>query len=360
MSSFRLSGAVMLLASLALLQACAKEEVVDTGPVIRPVKTLVISDFASGGKRNFPGRVAASRRADLSFRVPGKLQELLVREGDFVKRGQVIARLEPTDYRIALENAKAEFERAKSDYERGKVLVERGHISRRQFDTDESRYRQTKAALKQAELNLSYTTLDSPFSGQIARRNVENFEEVAAKQEIFALRDNRELEIRIDVPESVMRMVERGGGDNVEVTASFPLAGKTEYPLSVKEVATRADSNTQTFEVRFTMPSPQEINVLSGMSANVIVDLTRLSNFEPVISIPVTALDPREDQPTVWVFNPEDESVSPRSVALVATKTTRLRVNEGLGEGDRVVIAGVSHLDETMKVYELPHVEQAE
>lgn len=360
MSLQRLFGPVMAALTLIFLAGCTEEAVVDTGPVVRPVKTMVISDFASGGLRNFPGRVAASKRADLSFRVPGKLQKLLVREGEFVNSGQVIAELAPTDYRIQLENAKAEYEQARADYERGKVLVEKGHISRRQFDTDESRFKQTRAALKQADLNLSYTVLKSPFSGVIARRSVENFEEIAAKQEIFALRDTRELEIRIDVPESIMRLVERGGAERAVITASFPLAGDTRYPLVIKEVSNRADANTQTFEVRFSMTSPESINVLSGMTANVLLDMTQLSNFRPVISLPESALDKREQQPTVWLFHQDDGSVSKRRIYAEASRTSRVRVSEGLGEGDRVIIAGVSHLDETITVYELDHVEQAE
>ena len=84
---------------------------------------MLIAQDAAGMQRNFPATIEASRRVELSFRVPGQLKELRVAEGDQIEAGQVLATLDPTDYRLALDNAKAELDRAASEWQRGKVLV---------------------------------------------------------------------------------------------------------------------------------------------------------------------------------------------------------------------------------------------
>lgn len=341
------------------LSGCAEEEVVELPPPLLPVKTLVISDDGEG-VRIFPGRVEASRRAELSFRVPGQVAAVEVSEGDEVDAGQVIARLDTTDYKIALENARAEYAKAESEFERSGQLVDKGHISRRQYDRDERNYKQKAAAKYQAELNLSYCELRAPFSGLLARRAVENFQEVTAKQEIFSLRDLSQLEIRVDLPESIVRVAERDPGGDIHLSASFPLAGKANYPLTVKEVATRADPKTQTFLVKFQLPNPEGINLLSGMTALVKIDVTDIPSFEREISLPATALDNSGPKPQVWLFDPTLGVVEPRQVGLAQGKTSRVRVISGLEEGDRVVVAGVSSLHDGMAAYELPHYEQAE
>ena len=341
------------------LTGCGSEEFVELPPPLLPVKTILVSENGYG-VRTFPGRVEASRRAELSFRVPGKLAQIRVAEGESVARGDIIAELDPTDYEIALEKARAEFERAQSDFKRAGKLVKQGHISRRQYDRDEKQFKQTRATMRQAELNLSYCLLKSPFDGELARRRVENFEEVAAKQEIFSLRDLSLLEIRIDLPENVVRVAERGGDGEVGMTASFPLAGPQHYELQVKEISTRADPKTQTFEVKFVLPNPDGVNLLSGMTALVEIDLRSVHTSGRVVTLPASALDQSAAQPMVWLFDPELETVVPRPVELAQSQTSQLRVRAGLAEGDRVVVAGVPSLHEGMDVYELPHSEQAE
>ena len=354
-----MSKTVFALALALALSACAKESPPELPPPLLPVKTVVISD-ADQRLRTFPGKVEASRRAELSFRVPGRLAEIEVSEGESVRRGQVIARLDPTDYELALENARAEFEKARSEFERSGQLVEKGHISRRRYDRDEKFFKQMSAALHQAELNLSYCVLKAPFDGVLARRRVENFQEVAAKQEIFSLRDLRELEIRVHLPESVVQLAQRDDGEGLGLSVTFPLAGPTRYPLGVKEVATRADPKTQTFEVRFKLPNPEGVNLLSGMTAQVDIDVRNTPGFQSIISLPASALDQREQHPRVWLFDPGLATVEPRRVELAQSKTSRLRVRSGLAAGDRVVVAGVHSLHEGMAAYEMPHTEQAE
>jgi multidrug efflux pump subunit AcrA (membrane-fusion protein) len=91
--------------------------------VVRPVKTIVVVTPESGGIRHFPARIDANRKAELSFRVPGKVTELAIKEGDRVVEGQLIARLDPTDYQITVNDRQAPFDNARKNFERTKKLV---------------------------------------------------------------------------------------------------------------------------------------------------------------------------------------------------------------------------------------------
>jgi len=102
---------------LLLLTACSEEAPLPP-PESRPVKTMLVGGVTAGNFRQFPGVVDAIQRADLSFRVQGKIIEVLVREGDLVEKGKVLAKLDPTDYQIVLNDRKASYATASANFER--------------------------------------------------------------------------------------------------------------------------------------------------------------------------------------------------------------------------------------------------
>lgn len=343
------------------LVACNGGEQANQREAVRPVKTLLLED-AAGVERSFPASIEASRRVDLSFRVPGKLETLQVQEGDDVEAGQVLATLDPRDYELALQDAEAEYSRAAGDWERAKVLVVDGHLSRTDFDKYESIFQQALAARDQARLNLSYTELKAPIDGTVARRYIQNFEEVSAKQEVFALRDNSELEVRVNIPEQVMTLlalnVEEGTDEGLFV--SFPGSSDERFPLRTKEIATRADPKTQTFEARMTFDAPQNLNVLPGMSARVTADIEALRPESIVITLPAAAVDRRTDEPRLWLYDSQAGSARPVAVEIGPVIGGEVEILSGVGFGDHIIVAGTGDLDESMQLYEMRKVEQAE
>jgi len=351
---------------LPALVGCDKgEEQTVQKEVIRPVKTVQIAGAERGGVRTFAGRIQASNRADLAFRVDGKLAELPVREGDQVKGGQMLAKLDPTDFQIAVNDRQASHDEAKSNYTRAKTLVKDGFISKMDFDRIEANFKNTRAALNLAKQDLSYTVLEAPFAGSVARRLVQNFEEVQAKQPVIELRDLALLEVKFDVPEQLMLKVSNAEatpeeGDNVPVFASFDTVPGKRYPLMLKEVSTRADPQTQTFEATYTMPAPKELTVLPGMTATVTADLSKLVGGTDVFYVPVSAVKGDAGlSAEVWVVDEDTMTVSPRPVEVGTMRGNQIAVAKGLNAGERVVVAGVPFLVEGMKVRLMPSVEQA-
>ena len=341
--TLRLVATCLLLPSLL---CCSAREASAPPKLTRPVKTFVVEGVSADAIRTFPGRVDASQRAELSFRVPGRLQEIPVKEGDLVEEGEVLARLDPADYRLVYEDRKASFDNAKSNYERGKELVVKGNISRMDYDRMEASFRSASAALSQAEKDLEYTVMKSPFRGRVAQRKVEKFEEVQAKQIVFSLQNTSQLDIIIEVPESVVRMVRSiddsraiDSAERARVTRAFAVfEGRPDekFALQPKEIATKANDQTQTFKATFTMDGPTNFTVLPGMTTTVMLDLSQLIVTNDVVKrVPVRAVQGDSGlNPRVWVLDPHTMKVSGRAVSIGRMSGGMVEVTEGLVGGD--------------------------
>lgn len=350
---------LLILITTLLLSAC-EEPAPPVEVSSRPVKTLVAGGSADLDTRSFPASVDAIKSADISFRVPGKLEKMEVREGDEVKQGQLLASLDPVDFNIALNDRKASFETAKANYDRAKQLVEQGAISRVDHDNIRAQFFTAEAALKEAEQNLEYTHLTANFDGYIAKRYVENFEQVLKSQTIFSLQDVSELKLVIDVPENLMILInrQRDTGDR-KVIARFNNIPGVDFELDFLEVATKADPSSKTFRATFIMPNPPNHNVLPGMTATVIGEMfPEESTTDETVTLPVAAvISDTSKNPVVWVVDEKTMTVSPKPVTTGLMSGDSIQV-KGLTKGERVVIAGAAFLRENMKVTLLETGEQ--
>jgi RND family efflux transporter MFP subunit len=352
--------AILILASLFFISGC--EEPPQTYVASsRPVKTIVISQDMAGDTRTFPAVVDAIQKAEISFRVDGKVQKILVKEGDEVKKGQVLAELDPVDFNIRLKDRKASYDTAKANYDRAKVLVEKGAISRVDHDDIRARYHTAKANLSAAEQDLLYTKLKASFDGNIAKRHVEKFEEVILSQTIFSLEDVSALKIKIDVPENLMLLINKNRGESRDIYATFDNISSREFPLTFIESTTKADPNTKTFKVTLRMDNPEGYNVLPGMTATVHAEMFQDESLsQSAVTVPVSAIiSDNKKQATVWIVNEESMTVSPKKVTPGIMIGNVMQV-DGLSSGDRVVVAGAPFLRNDMKVTLLETGEQAQ
>ena len=356
---------IIAFASLAIV-GCSEPPQENTEPAARPVKSLIIDSPVGSGIRNFPGRIESSNRADLAFRVGGTVAQLDVAEGASVTRGQVLARLDGTDFEITLKDRQATWDRASKDFERGKELVAQGAISRRDFDQVEANYKTADAALEQAKQNLDYTMIRAPFDGQIAQRHIDTFEEISPGQTIYSVMDRASLEVQIDVPENIILMMTPKGtpgerARDIRVWAAFDIAANKQFALTFKEASTRADAQTQTFQVTFLLPTPEDVTVLPGMTASVTVDLSEVADEQAVFYLPLTAVaGSNEMSARVWTIDEQTMTVHARPVTLGRMVGSSIEVLDGLEPGLRIITAGAAYLDEGMKVTLLKESEQAE
>jgi RND family efflux transporter MFP subunit len=364
-SNWTCSAIAFMVAFLAVLVvSCGKKEEPVPEEVVRPAKVMTVSSLDEELRRTYPGRVRATQRADLAFQVNGPLIELPAEEGQEVKKDDLVARIDPRDFEVNLRNAqgqlskaRAALELAEKDYQRVTRIKKKdpGAVSdamvdkaREAMDGAKAQIKSLRADVEAANLQLSYTYLRAPFSGVIAKRYVENFQEVRAKQPIVSLQDISEIEILVDVPESLMATAWRGTGRAVAEFATTP--GK-EYDLTLKEYSTEADPRTQTYRLVLTMPAPEGVNILPGMTAKVSgYQVTQDSGSRFVI--PAIALFADEaGNSTVWVVDQENKTVHQRKVKTgELTGTESIEIVDGLESGETIAISGVSQLREGMTI----------
>lgn len=347
-----------------LLGGCSKEEEPQVIDAARPVKTAVVGGPETGGERKFPGRVDSAAKAELAFRINGTVEVVHVREGDIVEEGQVLVELDPTDYEIVLQDRQATHDRTKNDFDRAKELVKDGFISRTDYDTKEAEFKNAEAGLQAAKQDMIYTKLVAPFGGTVAERYVERAEEVQAKQPVLAIHDEEQLEVKVDVPEGILTRIDRGADpdarDDIPIWATFEAAPDQRVDLRFKEVSTRADAATQTFQVTFLMDPPEGISVLPGMTTSVTADLGAVTTTDARFYLPVSAVTADAGlDPFVWVIDEAAMTVAKTPVVVGRMSGWNIEVVSGVEPGLRIVTAGVGYLAEGMKVRQMQQREQA-
>ena len=353
-SKYKIVQAFFTAVLISMINIGCGEEQADAPPVVRPVKTITVSGFGEG-EITFPATVEAGKKVLMSFRVSGRIIELPVKEGEEIKKGQLIARLDPNDYQIAVNQARAEYNKAEADLKRYQKLYEKDAVPLADLDLRISQRDVTNAQLEEAEKNLTYTYLRAPFTGRIGRRYIENHMDVRSNEAIVDLNDVTSVEVKVDVPESIISM-SRTLGDKLELKnfAEFETAPGKQYLLQIKEISNRADPLTQTFEVTFQMPQPDDIALLPGMNALVRLETTIKSDvdFELRIRIPAVAVMGADDEGSyVWIVNQQEMTVHRKRVEIgQMSGDDGIFITDGLIGGELLVIAGMKSLQEGTKV----------
>ena len=335
------------------LWGCSDEPQQDA-PMPQPVKLQVV-DGGDGALRHYPGKVVATEGSELAFRVSGQLERFPVRAGEQVKKGQLLAALDPSDFRNQLADRQAQYDLAESQYQRGISLRDRGVISEAQFDEIEAKRRQAQAALSLARDNVDYTRLKAPYGGTVARTEVENYQFVQAKQPILYLQGDKNIDIEFAVSERFLANLKKDGED-YQPELRFEGAPDKVFKASYKEHEASADDRTQTYIITLTMPNPEGILVLPGMSVDVAIDLSKImrkATAWPQVPVEAVFNPDGKDSAHVWRFNPEDGTVSAVPVTLGQVIGNGVEITAGLETGDKVVGAGVHHLKEGQEVREL-------
>lgn len=337
-------GVVM---ALALLTGCGGvEDPAATGqaPVARPVKSMVLPEH-SDTTRTFPGTVRAIHRVDLSFNVPGRLIELTAKEGQRVRKGELLAKLDPQDYVQRVKAAQAEYDKALADYQRAEELIVKDYISKADHDKAVARKEVAAARLERAKKALDETHLRAPFDGVVAKRYVENHTELQAKQPVLSLQDPAALEVVVDVPEELV----------ARYRADLPLAAEARFgtlpgrafPLSIREFAAQADPATRTYQAVFALSGQEGENLLPGMTAEVTFRVAaRDEGSDHAFTIPRSALLEADGAQWVWVIEPHSGVVHRRKVQADEHTRDTVIVREGLRPGERIATAGVHTLRE--------------
>jgi len=306
-----------------------------------PVK--VLTAYTAAEVPQFPARVEAGESALLAFRVAGQIQALSVRMGDTVEPGQVLAELDPTDYRLKLEARQAEFDLAQLGAERAATLYDKKLISEDQFDTAQTLLATSRAKLEQAKEQLSFCQLKAPFGGNIAFTYAMPSEVVGPQQAVINLQDTSSLEIHFNLPPRYQPLL--NADDRATFLVSLALLPGVQLQAQYKEAGMRPDPDTNSYPVTLTVAGGGGLSLWPGMPAQ--VQLQHPTLFAGKWVPPAEALFERSgDSAHVWRIDDDTLTISRVAVQLDAAGV----LLGGLEPGDRIVAAGVDRLSEGQKV----------
>ncbi len=280
----------------------------------------------------------AEENVKVYARTTNPVIELLVEEGDLVKKGQVLVRLENRVQKIQVEKSQAQLEKAKRDYERQKELFAKEFITQQVFNDADHELKQAELNLRNARLDLEYTEVIAPISGTVTARLVNLGDQVNVNQHLFDIVDFNSLVARVYLPEKNLASLHVGQVVRLG-SASFP--GKA-FAGSVLRIAPTVDSSTGTVKVTIKV---EDTSVLRpGMFVDVVLVLDVHTG---VVLIPKRALVYDSDQIFVFRILPGDEEETQVERLLVnPVLSDKFNVEPGgqLRQGDRIVIAGQTGL----------------
>jgi RND family efflux transporter MFP subunit len=317
----------------------------------RPVKLMTLDAPNASALRQFPARVEATTRSNLSFRMPGELLEINVGPGQRVSEGEVIARIDDRNAQSELDSARSRLALAKAMLERMRYTLARGAVSRAQFDEAESAWRAARATFEQAQEQVSHTQLRAPYDGVIAQVPVDNRQIVQVQQTVAVIQQPGQLDVVFHLPEQIIQRMPQSNGKPFGDALVFEVRfgnSNTSYLAQLASYTTQASAQSLAYEITLTLPQPDDITLLDGMSANVRLDLSALQAgaTQPTWHFPPEAVsyagdDP--DQARVWRYNDKEHlDAVPVDVGPLTSKG--LQVSGNLSAGDRIVAAGAHRL----------------
>lgn len=321
---------------------------------VRPLKTMVIESSFAAAPRKYPGKVQANQSVDLSFQVGGPLIELLVKKGQEVEEGALLARIDPRDFENNLASAKADYNKAKEELERNERAVKTGAVSQTALTSAKAAFEKAEAGMNIAQKALDDTYLYAKFSGTIANKYVVNYQDVQAKQAILSLQDISSVEIDVAVPEGRVAAADVPEEGEYKAVVRFEYLPGREYEVKLKEYTTEADPLTQTYLATFVMPAPEDVQILPGMTATIWVFLLKdRLNQQEGFPVPVDAV-PVDGQGVYFVWKVVEKAgkhtVQRMDVKVGEMMADEILVVEGLAKGDRIATAGVHLLYEGQEV----------
>lgn len=328
--------------------------------ILRPVQYEKVVPGGGAKQRVFSGTAKSGTETKLSFKVNGNIERLIVKVGEHVNAGGLIATLDNSDLQLqyeqqdaAVKNADAQEKQAKSNFGRVRSLYENGNAALSEYESAKAQFESAKAnessakkARKLAEAQLSYAKLRAPVKGKVATVNAEINENVQAGEQIVMLSSEGDLEVNLGVPESFISRI------NVldKVKVEFSSNRGQQYTGVVSEVSFSINDETSTYPVVVKLDGNTS-DIRPGMAANVTFDFASENQSELLI---VLAKAIGEDQEGNFAFVLEQENdyyLAKRRTLKIGQLTPQgFEILEGLEEGEVIATAGLQTLLDGMKV----------
>lgn len=319
---------------------------VEKAEVIRPIKVAEVLPY-NLTTSTFSGIVTPDEYSNLAFRTSGPIIALDVVDGQSVKKGDVIAKIDPLDYQLSYDAKRVSYLTAKSQLERAEKLLTKEAISKQEYESTVAAEQNAKAAYETAREMLNETTLRAPFSGFIQKKYVENHMEVRAGEKIVCLINPNKLQMEATLPDYLLSYIE----SKPELYVEFEAYKGTKFKAAIKEyVQASPDGSGVPIYVEITDPkfNLKDFNVAIGFSCFIELVIKGNENLNYTV-IPLAAVvgNPSNNKGSVFVYDPQLKNVSRRDIEYgEIINSKNVIVKSGLSVGERVVSAGANRVKE--------------
>lgn len=324
------------------LSACRSSEEKEQTTMM--VKAETVKSYQNELRTTYPGRIRAAAEVDLSFRVAGPLVRMPAEVGRYVRKGDLIAEIDPRDYELQFQATEAQYNQVKAEAERVIELYNRKSVPVNDYDKAVSGLQQISSKYTAHANALRDTRLLAPFDGYIQKKYFDANETVAAGMPVISMINTEYFEIEIDIPSSdyIHQDLFRKFSCVADV---FP---DHVFPLALIDIAKKANLN-QLYRVRLRLKPDPRLPLAAGMSVNVMIDYE--VGELPLTQVPLSAVFEEKGLSMVWVYSPAEQTVTRRQVFVrQILKDGTVVLDRGVESGELVVSAGVHKLKDGMSV----------
>ena len=337
------------------LVSCKKKA--EAPEVIRPVKVMEVQTAADAFGKGYPAVTQETSEATLSFRVSGPLIRLNAEEGQRIRKGQLIAEVDPRDFEVDLLAKRGRYIQARAEKDRWDELLKRGSVSENEYDLKLAAFYEAESAFQAATNALNDTKMIAPYDAFIGQKYTENFEEIRAGQDIVSLINISVIEVRTYIPENLAIQFFNFEGYDV----SFEVYPEQNFTASLKEISKSPEP--EGFPLTLYLDHRNVVGgstiIAPGMSCSVNIKMkeeVKGPTSESVIVLPLSAVHEKEneDYASIWTMDPETNTVSSKEVSIGnLVSNNSIQIISGVESGELVVIAGTHRLREGQKVKQL-------
>ena len=339
---------ILLFLIIFIFTACKKDVEEE---IIRPVKIQEINSIQDGSFNiDFPAQISPTQKTILAFKYAGKIKSINFESGDFVKKGQVIATIDDSDYKVNLEafskkyeaanavvqNAEAQFYRAEKLYKGGAMPKKDYDNALMQKNVAISTLKEASAGLENARNTLNDTKIIAPYDGYIDKKIVEVGAIVPEGGPVISFISNDITDISVNASLKDIEYIKNASDINFKDNSTEKI-----YTLKVKSIAQNPDSINLTYPVTFTFLNlEKDEKFLSGQTGTVTISVK--NNENPEILIPLNALF-EDNGSNVYLFK---NGIAVKTAVEIGElrETNKISIVKGLKTGDKVIVAGVSKL----------------
>lgn len=325
--------------ALILLTGCGKKQ--EAAKDVRLVNVVETVDAASQAPVKFAGKTRAAETVNVAFRVSGSILKMHVKEGDYVRRGQLVAEMDPRDYRLQVQATQAEYEQIKADCERVIALYNEGNTTVQNYDKARYGLEQITQKLSNHKNQLADTRLTAPIDGYIQTKFHETGETVGAGMPVVSIFGSNDIEVEIKLPSSDFSHRDQ----LVDFNCSFDIVPGVTFPLQVVRVSQEANAS-QLYTMRLRISGTFDRHMITpGLTT--MVTARRTSESSGVINVPSPAVFNLKGQTYVFVYEKNSSKVTKQSVHVSSiNRDGTTSIDDGLKSGIQIVSSGVHHLSD--------------